>query len=139
MPKYVFVTDCPGGCCELTEEGLELKGSKTPKKGYSYRKVCREHGGHIIQRKVWCDTCRAVFYAIPAGKLSSLCMPCRQNLIRERSRAYKAAHLMKIEQAAQRAADEKKRSANCKNFDTLCGYCIREFFHCRAYKPLKAA
>lgn len=134
MPKFVFITDCPGGYCECTEEEMEPQEFINEKGKKSPRKVCKEHGGLILQKKGWCSKCGAVFYTNAAGNMSEYCPTCRGSHKREVAVNYKR-EARKTQAELKAAAEEYRRAANCPWYDNICGYpCIRPYFTCRRYE-----
>ncbi len=151
--KIYYITDCPDGYCDLVKGETKMKTVKT-----TPRRVCKEHGGFLVQRKRACNNpdCGKIFYAGISAQMSMLCIPCREkvkklkNLIVHASPENKIKHEVKVEKIYGRYGSEKKKSnkividgrnnnenrMGCSKFDSFCKTCIMPYFKCKMFKTL---
>ena len=108
----IYITDCPSGECELTNDQLKLIKTKTAKGKTSYRNGCAVHGGLVIKRKSVCQACGEEFFHGLFGATPDNCKPCTVDLNRERMKLNK------------RAIADAKRKREAKECTTRGDYCI---------------
>lgn len=72
MSEIIYLSDCPGGQCELTKDQIKRASLSERRRG----KRCKQHNGIVTHRKRTCPDCEKDFLFKTDGKAPERCLPC---------------------------------------------------------------